>query len=82
MGVRLSSWGSNPKDAALEAELQQTGSFQDLHEMLHQADLVVLTCSQTELTKGMVNKAFLNACRFGVRIINVARGTKQRSVPF
>ena len=74
IGVRRSPWGTNPADAPLESDLQQTGSFQDLHGLLNQADLVVLTCSQTELTKGMVNSAFLQACKPGVRVINVARG--------
>ena len=74
IGVRRSPWGTNPADAPLESDLQQKGSFQDLHGLLKQADLVVLTCSQTELTKGMVNTAFLEACKPGVQVINVARG--------
>ena len=74
MGVRRVPWGGTPADAPLEAELQQKGLFQDIHHMAGQADLVVLTCSLTEITRGMVDSAFLKACKPGVRIINVARG--------
>ena len=74
MGIRRVPWGSNPADAHLEAELQQRGLFPDLHHMAGQADLIVLTCSLTETTRGMVDSAFLKACKSGVRIINIARG--------
>ena len=74
MGIRRGPWGTAPADAPLEAELQQKGLFQDLHQLAGQADLVVLTCSLTDATRGMVDSAFLKACKPGVRIINVARG--------
>ena len=70
MGVRRGPWGTTP----LEAELQQKGVFQDLHSLVGQADLIVLTCSLTDATRGMVDRAFLATCKPGVRIINVARG--------
>ncbi|KAA6423439.1 MAG: D-3-phosphoglycerate dehydrogenase [Trebouxia sp. A1-2] len=74
MGVRRSPWGTNPSDSHLEAELQQRGVFQDLPGLVGQADLIVLTCSLTDATRGMVDRTFLKACKPGVRIINVARG--------
>ena len=74
MGVRRSPWGTNPSDSHLEAELQQRGVFQDLPSLVGQADLIVLTCSLTDATRGMVDRTFLKACKPGVRIINVARG--------
>ncbi|KAL3150379.1 hypothetical protein ABBQ32_000218 [Trebouxia sp. C0010 RCD-2024] len=74
MGIRRAPWGATPADAYLEAELQQKGLFPNLHRMAGQADLIVLTCSLTETTRGMVDSAFLKACKPGVRIINIARG--------
>lgn len=74
IGVRKRPWGSNPTDSPLEAQLQQKGLFNDLIPLAAQADLVVLTCSVTDETRGMVNENFLHACKPGVRIINVARG--------
>ena len=74
LGIRRVPWGGTPADAPLEAELQQRGLFQDIHHMAGQADLIVLTCSLTDITCGMVDSAFLKACKPGVRIINVARG--------
>ena len=74
LGVRRSQWGSNPQDSLLEAELQQKGLFEDLIPMAAQADLVVLTCAVTDETRGMINSKFLQACKPGIRIINVARG--------
>lgn len=38
------------------------------------ADIVVLTCTLNNATRSMVDSAFLDACRPGVRIVNVARG--------
>lgn len=74
LGVRKSPWGSKPQDSLLEAELEQKGLFEDLIPLAAQADLVVLTCSVTDETRNMVNHKFLQACKPGVRIINVARG--------
>lgn len=77
MGARRSPWGLNSSDSHLEAELQQKGIFQDLHSLCGQADIIVLTCSLTDATRGMVDRAFLTACKPGVRIINVARGRQR-----
>lgn len=77
MGARRSPWGLNSSDSHLEAELQQKGIFQDLHSLCEQADIIVLTCSLTDATRGMVDQAFLRACKPGVRIINVARGGRR-----
>lgn len=76
LGVRRSAWGTNPADSVFEAELQHKGLFQDLIRLAAQADLVVLTCAVTDETRGMINHSFLQACKPGVRIINVARGAQ------
>jgi len=47
---------------------------EDLKRLLRGADIVVLTCTLNAATQGMVDEEFLNACKPGVRIINVARG--------
>ena len=71
-GVRSRDWEGVGKAEAL---LQRKGRWSELHEMLGEADIVVLTTAQTAKTRGMVNASFLAACRPGVHIINVARGT-------
>ncbi len=50
------------------------GGHADLLRLLPHADIVVLACTQSAETKGLVGKAFLAACKRGVRIVNVARG--------
>ena len=42
--------------------------------MAAEADALILTCSQNEQTRGLVDKALLAACKPGVLIVNVARG--------
>ena len=46
----------------------------DLHRLLPGADIVVLTCTQNDATRGIVGREFLRRCKRGVRIVNVARG--------
>lgn len=46
----------------------------ELLRLLPTADIVVLACTQSAETKGLVDKAFLHACKRGVFIVNVARG--------
>ena len=38
------------------------------------ADIIILTCKQDATNLGMINTEFLNSCKDGVRIVNVARG--------
>lgn len=46
----------------------------DLLRMLPKADIVVLACTETASTRGLVGPEFIAACATGVLIINVARG--------
>lgn len=46
----------------------------NLHRLLPATDIVVLTCTQNNATRGIVNGEFLRRCKRGVRIVNVARG--------
>ena len=70
-GVRSREWEGAGKAGAL---LQRRGRWAELHEMVGEADIIVLTTVQNAKTRGMVDAAFLAACRPGVHIINVARG--------
>lgn len=80
IGVRQSPWAL-AEVASGGTELQEldrlfSERFQwpQLHEAAAKADLIMLTCTVTEATRGMINRGFLQACRKGVIIINVARG--------
>lgn len=69
--VRRSAWqGEHPAEALLDHQ----GGWEDLPSLAVNADIVVLACVMSELTRGMVNSAFLAACKPGVHIVNVARG--------
>ena len=83
LGVRVSAVRAGPwpvpgADADADADaalLCARGSAQaDLHRMLGDADLVVLTCTLHEGTRGLVDTRFLAAMRRGAHLINVARG--------
>lgn len=55
--------------------LESRGTGRDeLLAMSREADVVFLTCVQTESTRGMINAEFLNSCKDGISIVNVARG--------
>lgn len=72
MLVRRSSWeGDQPQSPSPDMRL---ASWTDLPSLLPQADLVFLTCSLNDETRGLVDSTFLSKCKPGVRIINVARG--------
>lgn len=76
MGVRVSAtrrsaWGvADPAAAALH----ERGSPADLLPLLQKADVVILTCTLNEFTRGMVNARFIDAMPHGAILINVARG--------
>lgn len=77
MLVRRSSWeGDRPQSPSPDMRLV---SWTDLPSLLPQADLVFLTCSLNDETRGLVDFTFLSKCKPGVRIINVARGGSFRS---
>ena len=70
IGVKQSQWTSEIYHNGVE----KRGSWSQLHAFAAEADIVILTCTQTAATRGMVDAAFLAACKVGVVIINVARG--------
>jgi phosphoglycerate dehydrogenase-like enzyme len=65
-------------DADMGAHRQHIDEYgagvDDLHRLLPAADVVVLTCTQNDATRGIVGSEFLRRCKRGVRIVNVARG--------
>jgi phosphoglycerate dehydrogenase-like enzyme len=67
-----------PPDADADADRRHIDEYgagvDDLYRLLPFADIVVLTCTQNEATRGIVGHEFLRRCKPGVRIINVARG--------
>ena len=72
MLVRRSSWEGDQPDAA--GQDMQLEAWTELPCLLPHADLIFLTCSLNDETRGLVDSSFLSQCKAGVRIINVARG--------
>ena len=70
IGVKQSPWTNEIQYNGVE----KRGSWSQLHAFAAEADIVILTCTQTAATRGMVDAAFLAACKAGVIIINMARG--------
>lgn len=59
----------------LMPHIAEAGAGRDeLLRSLPRADIVVLACTETASTRGLVGREFLSACSDGVRIINVTRG--------
>lgn len=78
MLVRRSSWeGDQPQPLPQDMHL---ASWTDLPSLLPQADLIFLTCSLNDETRGLVDSPFLDKCKPGVRIINVARGGSSQAL--
>ena len=77
--VRRSPWQA---EHPAEALLDQRGTWSDLESLAADADILVLTCAQNELTREMINGSLLSKCRRGVLIINVARGEHRRDAWF
>ncbi|KAK9798534.1 hypothetical protein WJX73_010930 [Symbiochloris irregularis] len=71
LAVRRSPWQGEHEAEAL---LDERGSWEDLPSFAARSQLMILTCSQNEQTRGMINSSLLAACRRGVYIVNVARG--------
>lgn len=74
VGVRQGPWEEVGGSPSLDELFQERVQWPCLLEVAAKADLIVLTCTATPATRGMVNDTFLRACRPGVVIINVARG--------
>lgn len=74
-GMRVFALGSRGGDERL-AELGVDALFsrERLHEMLGQADAVVLSCPHTPETEGMIDAAAFAAMKDGVLFVNIARG--------
>lgn len=61
--------------APAAALLDDAGTWEaDMPRLAAQADVVFVTAVQTPATRGLIEEAFLEACKPGVRIVNVARG--------
>ena len=76
IGVRQAPWDSS-QASALDALFTERFQWPQLHEAAGKADIIVLTCTVTDATRGMIDEAFLGRCKEGVIIINVARGGSQ-----
>ncbi len=70
--VALASRGG--VERAAELGVDKVVTRKDLHEMLTDADVVVLSCPHTPETEGMIDAAAFAAMRDGVVLINIARG--------
>ncbi len=70
--LALGSRGGNERLAELGVDVLFTR--ERLHEMLGQADAVVLSCPHTPETEGMIDAAAFGAMKAGVLFVNIARG--------
>lgn len=84
LAVRRSRWGCKGRREggeaggggadALPAGVSEGGSPEELGAFAARADLVVLTCTQNESTRRLVDDAFLAKLKPGALLINIARG--------
>lgn len=74
LGVKQGPWDAVEGGEDVDQLFQERGQWSQLLELAAKADIIILTCAVTPASKGMVNKAFIAACRPGPIIINVARG--------
>ncbi|KAL3698596.1 hypothetical protein R1sor_012672 [Riccia sorocarpa] len=70
VGESQLSDGTSKKDDIVD----ERGGTEHLQRFLSRSDIVVLCCSLTPKTKGMVNKEFLSSIKQGALFVNVARG--------
>jgi phosphoglycerate dehydrogenase-like enzyme len=54
--------------------IEFVGTLADLHDVLRQADIVVLAVPLTERTAGLIGKAELRAMKSSAYLVNIARG--------
>jgi len=74
-GMRVLGLGRSGGPArARELGFDELYTRPDLHEMLGQADAVVLCCPHTPETEGMIDRAAFAAMRPGVIFVNISRG--------
>lgn len=76
--VRRRSWDQGDEGRLTQRArdaLESRGTGRDeLLAMSREADVVFLTCVQTESTRGMIDAEFLDRCKDGITLVNVARG--------
>lgn len=74
-GMRVLAMGrSSGEDRLAELGVDALFTRDRLHEMLGQADAVVLSCPHTPETEGMIDATAFDAMKQGVMFINIARG--------
>ncbi len=61
-------------DRARELGVDEVYTREQLHEMLGQADAVVLSCPHTPDTEGLIDRAAFEAMKDGVMFVNISRG--------
>lgn len=73
IGVKQAPWDTL-QSKSLDELFTERVQWPELLHAAGKSDIIVLTCAVTDATRGMINEAFLRACKEGVIIINVARG--------
>ena len=66
IGVRRSVQAGGPAE--------RMGALTDLPQLLPEADVIVLACPLTEVTRGLAGEAFFRSAKQGATLINVGRG--------
>ena len=62
------------QERAAELGVDEVFTRDQLHDMLGQADAVVLSCPHTPDTEGLIDAAALDALKDGVMFVNISRG--------
>ncbi len=74
-GMRVTAMGSRGGDERrAELGVDALYSREGLHDMLAEADAVVLSCPHTPETEGMIDAGAFAAMKEGVLFVNIARG--------
>ena len=73
LALRLHVSAIRTQSAPPEGAVQMS-TYDDLHQVLPHADWLILACPLTARTRGLVDKAVLEALPQGAHLINVARG--------
>lgn len=79
--VRQSNWPvAMPSAEEPQAALEAFGQWTSRLDFARRADVIVLACTETPETRGVIDAKFLAHCRPGVVIINVTRGPWMRTL--
>ncbi len=65
---------SGGAERAAQLEIDEAFASDQLHEMLGQADVVVLSCPHTPDTDGLMDRAAFDALKPGAMFVNISRG--------